>query len=121
MMDPKVTAAQGFSTVQLATTRTEWSYVFTERSCVCASTTPDGASNWCCQFPSGHDLRLYVHRSVGTRSATGRRGAGDQCSDDDSSAGTQHTGKAADAPFEQRLAWSQSLPEPDDDHVVALH
>ena len=35
--------------------------------------------------------------------------------------GTQHPGKAAHAPFEQRLAWRQPLPEPDDGHAVAFH
>src|SRR5262245_47419933 len=98
MMDLKVTAAQSFSTVKSETTRTEWSYVFTERSRVCASTTPHDASDWYCEYRSGHDLRLHVHRSAGRRFALSRRGAGSQHANDGRRAGAQHPGKAADAP-----------------------
>src|SRR5215470_6341865 len=103
--------AEGFSTTTCATTtRTEGTYGFLERSHGCVATTPHDARNWRCERCSGHDLRLYV-----------RRGVGGQYLDNGRRAGTHRPGKAADAPFEQRLAWSQSLPEPDDGHAVALH
>src|SRR5262249_33229889 len=114
--------AEGFSTTPCATTtRTEGIYGFLERSHGCVATTPHAARNWRCECCSGHDLRFYVYRSARGQSPIGRRGAGERHADNGSRAGTHHPGKAANAPFEQRLAWSQSLPEPDDGYAVALH
>src|SRR5215813_9228972 len=102
--------------------RTEWSYGFLECSRRCVSTAPHHASNWHDSLRSGPDLRLHVQPWRGVRgSTTDCRGAGHQSPDDGRRVRTQHPGKAADAPFEQCLAWSQPLPESNDDYVVALH